>query len=448
MARHLRFEQLFQRGIRDGSQPVLRNELDDRIETRFPIHPAGRRIELSGTGQEAQRLHSRLFLRQRGQRTFAPGVHIVQNPADGRRSGTGNRILDAFKLGPENVVEEDLGRPLLDGFGIAQDQAEAGGPEDDALLDRTVGERIRIEFFRSASPDEHAARGTVEHGEADPLQVRHAAVDRAHQAVAQARRQGVDRLGDLGRPPALVHVADGLVVDVLVEIALRLEIVDDRLPAPHRPVVLTDQDPGLGPVEGDRVGDVFRPDARIARNGAAQRNEVVQERTGVLRHVEHAEVGIEHVHLGRRLGLRRELEHDLHAVDRVFLDRLHDELRRLDQARRAARHGLAETRRTGDEGEAALADQLLGAPATFRGVIFDTASTSTLHALLAARHAALPEVRVGLVHGRMAAAEKAAVMEAFKANALQVLVADIRDQHQCENCPQILFHIHVLYNLD
>ena len=47
---------------------------------------------------------------------------------------------------------------------------------------------------------------------------------------------------------------------------------------------------------------------------------------GVLGHVEHAEPRIEHVHLGRRLGVGRELEDDLHAVDRVLLDRLHDDL--------------------------------------------------------------------------------------------------------------------------
>ncbi len=42
------------------------------------------------------------------------------------------------------------------------------------------------------------------------------------------------------------------------------------------------------------------------------------------------------------------------------------------------------------------------------------------HAELAA---ALPELRVGLVHGRMKAAEKAAVMEGFKAGAIHLLVA-------------------------
>ena len=52
--------------------------------------------------------------------------------------------------------------------------------------------------------------------------------------------------------------------------------------------------------------------------------------------------GIEHVHLGRRLGLGRELEDDPDAVDRVLLDRLHDALRRRDQAGRAARDALAQ----------------------------------------------------------------------------------------------------------
>src|SRR5438477_8637691 len=37
--------------------------------------------------------------------------------------------------------------------------------------------------------------------------------------------------------------------------------------------------------------------------------------------------------------------------------------------------------------------QLIGLPATFEGVIYDTASISTLHALGAAREAAVPDVR-------------------------------------------------------
>ncbi len=44
--------------------------------------------------------------------------------------------------------------------------------------------------------------------------------------------------------------------------------------------------------------------------------------------------------------------------------------------------------------------QLLGLPDTFSGVIFDTASIATLHALIAARHAARPDVRVAGLAGR------------------------------------------------
>jgi aromatic-L-amino-acid/L-tryptophan decarboxylase len=44
--------------------------------------------------------------------------------------------------------------------------------------------------------------------------------------------------------------------------------------------------------------------------------------------------------------------------------------------------------------------QLLGLPASFEGVIFDTASISTLHALAAARHAAVPDVRERGLAGR------------------------------------------------
>src|SRR5213595_1999276 len=46
--------------------------------------------------------------------------------------------------------------------------------------------------------------------------------------------------------------------------------------------------------------------------------------------------------------------------------------------------------------------RLIGLPEAFEGVIYDTASIATLHALIAARHAALPEVRThGLFEPRV-----------------------------------------------
>jgi aromatic-L-amino-acid/L-tryptophan decarboxylase len=44
--------------------------------------------------------------------------------------------------------------------------------------------------------------------------------------------------------------------------------------------------------------------------------------------------------------------------------------------------------------------QLIGLPSTFEGVIYDTASTSTMHAMLAAREAAIRDVRVRGLAGR------------------------------------------------
>src|SRR5437762_4052025 len=44
--------------------------------------------------------------------------------------------------------------------------------------------------------------------------------------------------------------------------------------------------------------------------------------------------------------------------------------------------------------------RLIGLPETFEGVIYDTASISTLHALAAARQAAVPDVRTAGLAGR------------------------------------------------
>ena len=49
-----------------------------------------------------------------------------------------------------------------------------------------------------------------------------------------------------------------------------------------------------------------------------------------------------------------------------------------------------------------MAARLIGLPDAFDGVIYDTASISSLHALAAARQAAVPDVRdAGLPRGRM-----------------------------------------------
>ena len=62
----------------------------------------------------------------------------------------------------------------------------------------------------------------------------------------------------------------------------------------------------------------------------------------VLRHAQPAAIGEEEVHLRRRLGLGRELEHDPHTVDDQLLARARDLLGRCDQVGRRDRDRLAE----------------------------------------------------------------------------------------------------------
>ena len=87
---------------------------------------------------------------------------------------------------------------------------------------------------------------------------------------------------------------------------------------------------------------VFRPRQRIAYLGAAQRAQVVHVVGGVLGQVQRALGRKIEMHFRRRLGFGRELELDLDAVDHVHLVRLADGHGGRDQARRRARHGLAQ----------------------------------------------------------------------------------------------------------
>ena len=93
-----------------------------------------------------------------------------------------------------------------------------------------------------------------------------------------------------------------------------------------------------------RLVQILRPRVGVARLGAADRIDVVQIVGGVLGEVQRPEPGMEHVHLGRRLGLRRELEHDLDPVDAMRLDRLLDDARRRDEGDGAAGGRLAQAR--------------------------------------------------------------------------------------------------------
>ena len=109
-------------------------------------------------------------------------------------------------------------------------------------------------------------------------------------------------------------------------------------------MVLGEHHVGLGREPVARLVEVLGPGIGIAHLGAADRIDVVQVVGGVLGQVQRAQAGIEHVHLGRRLGVRRELEDHLDAVDGVQLDRLLDDLGRRDQRDGAARGDLAEPR--------------------------------------------------------------------------------------------------------
>ena len=125
-------------------------------------------------------------------------------------------------------------------------------------------------------------------------------------------------LGDLGTGVALIEQPQRLVVQVRVQIALGGQELDDAFAAPRRPVVRRERDVHTVGEVLDCLGEVARPDVRVADQRAAQRQQVVQVVSRVLRHAQCAVTREVEVHLGGRLGARRHLELDLDAVDRVL----------------------------------------------------------------------------------------------------------------------------------
>ena len=100
----------------------------------------------------------------------------------------------------------------------------------------------------------------------------------------------------------------------------------------------------------------------IAHRRAAQRVDVVQRRDDVLGHPQRLHVGDVGVHLPRRFGVRRVLEHHPHAIDLELLDRPCRRSGGRDQPGGAGRHALAEAladiaMRAGRQQQAVLVEQ-------------------------------------------------------------------------------------------
>ena len=132
-------------------------------------------------------------------------------------------------------------------------------------------------------------------------------------------RQLIDVV-DLVDRHALVGEVQHLVVEVGVGVALRAHDFLDARVAPARPAVRGEHHFGLAAEPVQRRVDLLRPLQRIAHQRAAQRVDVVDRAGDVLGRPERLELRELGVHLRRRFGAGRVLEHHLHAVDGQFLE--------------------------------------------------------------------------------------------------------------------------------
>ena len=133
------------------------------------------------------------------------------------------------------------------------------------------------------------------------------------------RRRHREVLGDLDTGEALVELPQRLVVKVGVQIPLQRQEFDDPVLAPGGPVMRGEHHVGAVDEGVDGLGEVARPAVRVTHQGATQGQQVVQVVRRVLGHAQRAVSREVEVHLGGRLGARRHLELDLHAVDGVLL---------------------------------------------------------------------------------------------------------------------------------
>ena len=158
--------------------------------------------------------------------------------------------------------------------------------------------------------------------------------------LPQAWRQLIDVM-NLVDGYALIGVVQGLVVEVGVSVALCAHHFLDTFVAPARPTVRREHHLGFLTELVQRVVDLLRPVQGVAHRGAAQRIDVVNRAGDVLRCPEGFELREVGVHLDRCLGVRRVLEHHLHAVKRQLLEILGDDEVRRNQPDIAVRYVLA-----------------------------------------------------------------------------------------------------------
>src|SRR5690606_11249811 len=185
------------------------------------------------------------------------------------------------------VVEQGGGETQVAAAGVAGGRGDAGGGAAETLdvaagqLDRRVLPQVggvAVEPAEVALVDRLdvvADRAVVAVGVPGPL---------------QGGRQ-LHGLGDLGAGHAAVQHAQGLVVQIGVQVALLRQEGDDALAAPGRPVVGGEGHVGAVGEQGDRLGQVAGPEAGVADHGAAQGQDVVQVVGGVLGHAQGAPVG-------------------------------------------------------------------------------------------------------------------------------------------------------------
>ena len=141
------------------------------------------------------------------------------------------------------------------------------------------------------------------------------AVIAAHREPAGERVRQDNRLGDLVRPKAAGRQAQGLVVDVFVDIALGDEEIVDFVCPPDRPMMAVEGH--LRAPAEDAAGFFYpcRPGQRVTHLRASQGVEIVQIARDKLGTAPGPKIREEHRQLGRGFGVRRVLELHPDAID-------------------------------------------------------------------------------------------------------------------------------------
>ena len=267
---------------------------------------------------------------------------------------------------------------------------------------RTARQRVEIDRIAIERPEIALVDGAG-------VEFQRAIIRPVEPRAGERRRQG-DGFTDLHRIEAGIHQPHAFIMDKGIGLGVQQQVAIDLARPPARPEMRGEHDLRLAGVAPPRLEQITRPAAGIADERAARRQQVVHGAIGIFGHAQRLQIGQVKVHFGWRLGVRRQLEFEAHAIDGADFATFGDAVVGRHQRHRAPRPRRPQPRRdmAGHPAWQQPAEHVIGAPG-HRRAGNDIFRNRLGHEIGRRDHRHLACRRIGRRHDRRRAAEMIAM---------------------------------------